>query len=136
MRSWNGKRENITLKEMKKDLKQPALAPAQSSFGLWISQSPAERIAAPLPDSKIAGLGSHRFELPSAPFSSRISKPLGAAPRTLLTSQQLLKSSESSLKTCKQALLPLTARCNRSNTRARSQGRSPLKFRRQTRSSP
>lgn len=132
-RSWNGKRETITLKEMKKDLKQPALAPAQSFFGLWISQSPPECITVPLPDSKTAGLGSYHFELLSVSFSSQISKPLEAAPRTFLTSQQLLMSSESSLKTCKQALLPLTARCNHSNTlpRACSQGRNPLKVRRQ-----
>lgn len=77
MRSWNGKRENITLKEMKKDLKKPALAPAQSLFGLLIRQSPPVCIT--VPDSKIAGLGSHHFELPSLSFSSHLSKPLEAA---------------------------------------------------------
>lgn len=83
----------------------------------------------PLPDSKIAGLGSYHFELPSVSFSSQISKPLEAAPRTFLTSQQQLMSSEDSLKSCKQALLPLAGMCTHSNTlpRACSQCRNPLK---------
>lgn len=99
MRSWNGKRENITLKEMKKGLKQPASAPAQSCFGLLISQYPPVRITLRLPDNKVAVLGSYHFELPSVSFSSQISKPLEAALWTFLTSQQLLMSSENSLKT-------------------------------------
>lgn len=111
----------------KKDLKQPSLAPSHSLFGLLISQSPPVCIT--VPDSKIAVLGSHHFELPSLSFSSHISKPLEAPPWTFLTSQQLLMSSENSLKTWKQALLPLTATCNHSNTLpwACSEHRNPLK---------
>lgn len=113
-----GKGKILLWRRWKKDLKQLALAPVLLCFfALLISQSPPVCITVPLPDSKIAVLGSYHFELPSVSFSSQISKPLEAAPWTFfLTSQQLLMSSENSLKTWKQALLPLTATCNHSNT--------------------
>lgn len=72
-----GKAENMTLKEMRKDLKQPISVSEKSFFNLFTNRQPLPVcITMPPPDSKIQVEGSYHFELPSMFFPSQISKPV------------------------------------------------------------